>query len=848
MALQISGYVPPGTYVGEVIQPGQINIATTQAVVGLVGPGSRLKNVTNESILRGEVLNETLTVSATPGAHDATLVNRADRRLASTTVYRNGTALADAFVTFRPALILGTAAGPFDVSTNHSVTLTLDGKPMITIRFLHAGATPNPSVAVVGGTEFRVTMTIAGTATSATRAEIARMINGALLAASGLGYGASYGSTDGNTGAASDATTGIQILSPLSTPSSFVEVGDPVADSTGATLSALATLFGAPAANNRRSQTTIRISDIVYSSSAVYTADYVNIDSNADTFENTGAQSIIRVGSSAGVGTYTALTDYLLTGSTLDWSPDAAAVYDGSVAGNFTGVVTAASDVLRIAVDGRAAVDIDLIGLASPPHGYTSATSANATAAQVVANINAVLANNANYGTRYRAVASAFVSGGSTFVRLTSPTEGTGGSITLSAPTSLSAMNAVFGSPFTSATTVTGTGRRPTIGSTYFASYTITRPTTEYNIDRRFFSRDQAAAELGTASSANPLMLAVEVAFKAGAPSVVVVQVNDVSAPGSPTRNEYATALAAAARKDVITELIPLTTNLAIQIDFKDHVELQSSPTKKRYRRGWFGMPMNTDVGDRDTADTYVYRATQTFQVSPDSPGRGRYILVAPPQRSSVSIDLLQDDGSTETITGLDSTYLAVMLAAKRSSFTVPATSLSMKAVNGGFNIDDITNPWLQEEINLLAENGVMVVELDGGNMLVRDPCTTEQGVGALPSFSYPSTTAQKDNISRKVVQALTANLVGIVPSDLSDFIVDIKLFIEDVLSAEIGTGIGPFRDDNGVTRQIDINKDIEVSQDPNRPTRFYFKYFFFLRYPALQFFGEFSVDRRIQG
>jgi hypothetical protein len=259
-------------------------------------------------------------------------------------------------------------------------------------------------------------------------------------------------------------------------------------------------------------------------------------------------------------------------------------------------------------------------------------------------------------------------------------------------------------------------------------------------------------------------------------------------------------------------------------------------------------MPMNTDVGDRDTADTYVYRATQTFQVSPDSPGRGRYILVAPPQRSSVSIDLLQDDGSTETITGLDSTYLAVMLAAKRSSFTVPATSLSMKSVNGGFNIDDITNPWLQEEINLMAENGVMVVELDGGNMLVRDPVTTEFGVGGLVSFSYPSTTAQKDNISRKVVQALTANLVGIVPSDLSDFIVDIKLFIEDVLSAEIGTGIGPFRDDNGVTRQIDINKDIEVSQDPNRPTRFYFKYFFFLRYPALQFFGEFSVDRRVQG
>jgi hypothetical protein len=224
-------------------------------------------------------------------------------------------------------------------------------------------------------------------------------------------------------------------------------------------------------------------------------------------------------------------------------------------------------------------------------------------------------------------------------------------------------------------------------------------------------------------------------------------------------------------------------------------------------------------------------------------------ILVAPPQLSGVSVDLTLEDGSLERVE-LDSTYLAVAVAAKRASFTSPAESLARKTVTG-FNVDDMepTELWKAAERHTMASQGVMVVTYDAGNFKILDPCTTEVGGGGASAFAYPSTSSQKDNVTRKIERALDANLVGVVPTDISDFIIDIKIFIADVLQGEIGSAaIGPFRNPDDSTRRIDLTTDIEVSQDPNDPTKFFFKYFFYLRYPALRFFGEFSVDSPFAG
>jgi hypothetical protein len=500
-------------------------------------------------------------------------------------------------------------------------------------------------------------------------------------------------------------------------------------------------------------------------------------------------------------------------------------------------------------MDGNADVTIDLIGAFAPGalQGYIDATTGAATAAEVAANINAILANDKAYGLDYGAVAD----GSTGQVVLTAPVRSAAQSMTgteIRVGTSAGSITNDCSDAIGFVTNLSelpiedlGEGKRPVPAALYFTSYSITRPTTDYNVQKRFFTVDSARADLGSVTSDNDLMLAVELAFANLAPSVVVVQVDD-TVPGAPTRQEWLDALEAVKTTDVITDLVLLTTSLTTQTDLKDHIEEESGPTAKHYRRGWFGMARSTNIGDKDTADTYVYRARRTLQVAADSPARGRLVLVAPPQLTGVSRDITLADGSTETV-NLDTTYLAVAIAARKASFSSPAESLARKTVTG-FNIADITLPWTPGERGSMASQGVMVVTYDAGVFRILDPVTTEAGGGGLPQFTYPSTTSQKDNVSRKVDQALFNNIVGVVPTDLSDFIIDIRTVIGAVLAGEIGTfAIGPYRNADNTTRPVDLSSDIEVEQSPDDPTKFFFRYWFNLRYPALRLFGEFSVD-----
>lgn len=931
MALQISGYVDPGVYIGEVVVPGAVNIATTPVQVGILAPGDRQKRVTNEAVQRGLVTGEALTLISHAGSiasitapvtgvqtlTDATgafadsdigqqvtiqnatspfnngtflivdrisatvisytnpagvvqagaagtyaitphgaLATRSDRRLQNTTVFRNSIVLGDNFLAYQPTFVQGDVTGTRDfTSPNNALVLSMDGNIPITIRFV-ATAAATSIVQPGGGTTFDVTLQTAAqpAMTPITIAEIAAGINAVLVTAGAttLGYGASYA------GAARAGTSGIRIVSPRTTPASDVLISAPILGGSGtvtgdlnnAGASRLFTTYTPTA--GIKANATLGVSRLVYSATAVYTVDYVNVDSQQDPLLNTGVQSILKVGSFAGVGNFDQNIDYVLTGNNVNWGgpgapPDTAPLFPATgVAGPIETYAVGANDTLRLAFDGRASVDIDLIqadpGVGNRIAGYTYALVSPLTAAQVIGNINAVIAGSSIYGPRYKAVAQVVNLGGGNFVQLTSPSEGEVGTVQILIPAALSANTVIFGLSATQTVTVMGTGSRPALGAIYFATYSITRPNSDYNVQKRFFTLDSAKADLGPTTAQNPLVVACEIAFANGAPSIVVVQVNDSTAPGTPTRQQYLDALTATTNSDVITDVVMLTTDLASQTDLKDHVENQSSPTEKHYRRGWFGMARNTNIGDKDSPDTFVYRARRTLQVAADSPGRGRYILVAPPQLSGVSRDITLEDGSTQTV-NLDSTYIAVALAAKKSSFTSPASSLAKKSVTG-FNVSDVTNPWLKAERGTMAGQGTMVVTFDAGVFKVLDPVTTEVGGGGLAAFAYESTSSQKDNISRKVDQALDANIIGVVPTDLADFIIDIKLIIAGVIGGEIGSAaIGPYTNPDKTPRPIDLTKDLEVQQSPNDPTKYFFKYFFNLRYPALRLFGEFSVD-----
>jgi hypothetical protein len=818
MPLNLSQYVDPGVYVTEVVIPGNVSALTVPLTVCLVGAGNRDKRAQNEAIQHGLVELEALALSSTPGAHDDTLANICNRNTSQATLFRDAVEVDGSYWSFLQATISEDLGGTLNMATTNTISLALDGKVGVSIKLAN-GAN---SVAV-SGTNILVTNT-GFTMAAITAANLVTAINLGLgdSGATALGYGPSYAAV------ASNVTTTLTVTSPNTTSLSDIRLYA----SLPASASATALVFGVSMPH--QVPTSVRLDNAEYSGSSAYTMTYVATNVEEDTLANADVQSVIRVGAYAGMTSYVEDDDYALAGDQLDWDLDAAAAFTSSVASATFDVST--NDVLILALDGKAAVTIDLNGLGSPPLGYANPSSpAAATGAELVANINAVLAASATYGAKYNAVATF----AATKITLTSPTTGYSSVVEIAAPTSLSAVTALLGLGSSQLPYDTrGTGKSPIPGAVYFATYEFTRDSGEYNVIKRFFTKDALFADLGTLESTNPLAIAGDIAFTNQAPSVSVVQCNDLNYPGSPTTSEMNAAIDAAGNSSVPTEIIPLDVRLVVQAHAVQHVVDQNSITIKNYRRGWFGMEEGTEIGDKDTPDTFVYRARRTFQVPGDSPGRGRLILVAPDFADRV---LSKEDGSEQTVT-LNGPYIATAIAALMSSFSSPSDTLMRKQIRG-FEIDTFPT-YLKTERALLASSGVTVVTLDAGRLMMLDPLTTEAGGGHVVTFQEISASTQKDSVTTTVQEVVEANLVGIVPSDTDVFMAAVKGYIGGALRSLIASGaIGPFKTDAGVTRDIDFASDIQVTQDQSDVTKYYFKFFFNLRLPAKRFFGEFAVN-----
>lgn len=943
-------YYDPGVYIQQVLVPGALNIASVPFTVGIVGPGSRSKRVSNEVVLRGLVEDETLTVAGT-SPHTATLANRALRTKATTTVYRNGTALPDSRFSFNAATITGLTAASVNLGAGNAFAFEMDGHTPATINFLESipvatggfvhpdqvplagpvvgtsftgpfhmpsttsaaaapaytiqavtdGAWAGGNVTVTGVDAAGVVVTAvwlqasmvgagtydpdtlpatpmveitgiaaAGGAGSAVEiyfacsgpmpvcAEgthiyvgstyvwaaalhplLAAAFNGALADASSdsLGYTAAAGY--GTCMTTSVATTALVLTSPASaapaTPN--LNVSDVRVFAAFANNASVAIWHGSGSLDAR---TIITVDPLSYVAGSAYTADYVATSDADDLIDEVSYSTITQVASigfNAGGSDLQLGTDYQVTSpNSVDFTVDEAAVVVGLPA------AAPASGAIKVSLDGRPKVEVTLGGLVNPPPGYVAAP---ATLANLATNINAVLGASVYYGPRYDGVAVA-----TTVITLTSPTAGAESNIAFYEPTGTDETDTLFGIS-SYPTSVPGTGRKPTLGSEYFVSYDTPRPDTDYNVQKRFFTLDAAAVAIGPMSDDNPLMIATELAFLNGAPYVVTVQVDDASDPGSPVEAEWLDGLAAFETSDTATEIIALTTDLVVQLDLKNHIEAEASLVNKHYRRAWYGMPNNTSPGDRDTPNTFVYLATQSLEggITPTSPARGRMVVVAPPQLAGVTRYIrLADTGAYALVdfgasqNNMGSTCLAVAVAAKLTSFASPADTLVRKTITG-FNISDQTAWWSKGERAVMAQDGVTVVTFDAGNFILLDPKTTEAGGGGLVSFTQISASTQRDNITRKVDRALDASIVGLVPLDLADFIVDIRSIIVNVLNGEVGKGIGFYKNDDGSTRELSPTRDVQVEQDPDNPTKFYFRYWFNIRYPALYLFGEYSVD-----
>jgi hypothetical protein len=815
MADTITQYVDPGVYSSEVIVPASSSV-TPQRTLALVGVAPRTRRASNEPVVRGRVTGEELTV-AQSSPHTASLVSLSNRDRNASALYLNGNALGLGDWSWAAAELVGAAWSVDTINVSDGVggtqylTISLDHKVPVTIDL-------NASSLIV-------------LKTAATPLEIAAAVNAVLVSS----YGTEYASAVSAAIVSPATKYRMKIASPLTSTASAVKIMlSPSALRDVA--SKLSAAWTPSATSSVDAGTSVIISDDLYVSTATYTISYVAVNTTADPLALAVAANplvdIVSVGTAPGESNYKKGVDYSAGSNVVNWAspgPLPAQVRSLDTSTPIT-IVAGDNDKLYFKVNGRAQITVTLAAGALDP-------------AVAVTNINAQLVT--AYGAEFAHVASVV---DTTYLQLKAPVVYVGTRPEQGSATSiefLTGINNAFADVFGTYTLpylVKGTGRVPSVGVTYYASYDYQRPAADYTKATRVYNPDQLLGYTSPLTISNYLQNALAVAgnicFENQASSIFLIQIDNAQYPLPPTQTQIDAAIAVAKNYVSITEIVPLNTSLDTHVECMNHVSQQTSSLVKHPRRGWYGMARGTSPGDPDTEGTLIHRSTQTLQPGNQSAGRGRQFLLAP---TDISRTFALDTG-TEVTVDLDGSYMAAAVAAAYTALPNPSSTLMGIAI-AGFDSEGF-GTYLDGERHAMASKGVMVVTYKDGKVRIYDPVSTEAGGGGKISFVEPAASAQKDAVSFRVDNLIDSNLTGVVPDDLSDFISDIKTYISiGVESAITDKIIAPYRDSTGFPRQMELSSDVMVGQHPSDPRKFTFKYWYNLKYPAKWFFGEYSVD-----
>ena len=88
----MSAYLDPGTYISEIFKARAALAHSIGFAAVIVGEGNKTKVISNETVIRGKIYGETLTVAGAP-PHTATLSDDSDENQDNATLYRDGAAL-----------------------------------------------------------------------------------------------------------------------------------------------------------------------------------------------------------------------------------------------------------------------------------------------------------------------------------------------------------------------------------------------------------------------------------------------------------------------------------------------------------------------------------------------------------------------------------------------------------------------------------------------------------------------------------------------------------------------------------------------------------------------------------
>ena len=376
-------------------------------------------------------------------------------------------------------------------------------------------------------------------------------------------------------------------------------------------------------------------------------------------------------------------------------------------------------------------------------------------------------------------------------------------------------------------------GDEPDPGQLYFFTGNFLRGDELYNNPLLVLDRDDGRTLLGPPATNNHLHIANELAFDNNVFGAYYVQVKDADDDGEFRQTDFKEALLATENVSGITDRVVLSRQDAWGDQLAVN-ERANDPFEKRESLDWFGAPIGTPIGDRQTPDTLRYISDKTLRVYGQSPSHGTRILVAP---TSATVNVVLQSGDTVTVT-VDGSFVAAALASLTDSFSDPANTVLKKNLSGFQTVQTYT-----EKENVLLGDGSLVYFTDLGNGVIRIEEDTTVDQFAI-DFYLISAMTQKQFVTKVVRREMENSVIALIVPSAEAGIGIIKATLSGILLGLQGRGlIGQYEDDQGNVRKFDPSADVVVFRDTADPTLYHMFYAYFLRLPIKRIFGLYTVN-----
>jgi hypothetical protein len=344
------------------------------------------------------------------------------------------------------------------------------------------------------------------------------------------------------------------------------------------------------------------------------------------------------------------------------------------------------------------------------------------------------------------------------------------------------------------ASVVDGTTPLPVAGDAFYVNYTHKKPDADLK-PKVFYDYDDIVAEYGnydvtaTGKVINSIALGAEIAFLNGVNPVVCVQ----SVDDSPY--EMIQALKKLEKPvpgiNNFNTIVPLSTHPDVKAAAVEHVTRLSSSQFGKERMVYLAADTIKDSG----------------QLAEEAAGydNERVVFVVPGGATKDVRDIYTGRVSTKKIPG---SFVAIAVAALGLK-NDPAEPLTNKTITG---FGDLAELYDESEMDIMAENGCLIVTQRGSNLIVRHGLTTSTAevnsseITLIQIKDYVIDACRSDLAEIYVGRKLKPQLVGDVQVSLTSILDQFKAL--DIIVDYSGVVVKRSTDD---PRQIDIRFEIEA-------------------------------------